>query len=166
MEDLSAFSARPRLRALLDHFAEITDARQAWKVMYPLREVLFLVVCGTVASGDDYDDIVDWGNAHLAFLRGFAEFHYGIPCADWLRCIMNRIDPGLFMDCFTSWVAACWPDKLDLVAIDGKTSRRTHNRRTGHKALHLVSAFATTAGWCLARRRYLKNPTRSPRYRL
>ena len=59
MEDLSAFSARPRLRALLDHFAEITDARQAWKVMYPLREVLFLVVCGTVASGDDYDDIVD-----------------------------------------------------------------------------------------------------------
>jgi hypothetical protein len=48
---------------------------------------------------------------------------------------MNRIDPKLFMDCFSSWVAACWPDKLDLVAIDGKTSRRTHNRRIGHKAL-------------------------------
>jgi predicted transposase YbfD/YdcC len=103
------------------------------------------VVCGTIASGDDYDDIVDWGKAHLAFLRGFAEFHFGIPCADWLRCIMNRIDPKLFMDCFSSWVAACWPDKLDLVAIDGKTSRRTHNRRTGHKALHLVSAFATNS---------------------
>ena len=42
-------------------------------------------------------------------------------------------------------MAACWPDKLDLVAIDGKTSRRTHNRRTGHKALHLVSAFATNS---------------------
>src|SRR5271156_2936169 len=145
MEDLSAFSARPRLAALLDHFAEITDARQGWKVMYPLREVLFLVVRGTIASGDDYDDIVDWGKAHLAFLRGFAEFHFGIPCADWLRCIMNRTDPELFMDCFSSWVAACWPDKLDLVAIDGKTSRRTHNRRTGHKALHLVSAFATNS---------------------
>jgi DDE_Tnp_1-associated len=85
MEDLSAFSARPRLAALLDHFAEIADARQGWKVMYPLREVLFLVVCGTIASGDDYDDVVDWGKAHLAFLRGFAEFHFGIPCADWLR---------------------------------------------------------------------------------
>ena len=60
--------------------------------MYPLREVLFLVVCGTIASGDDYDDIVDWGEVHLSFLRGFAEFHFGIPCADWLRCIMNRID--------------------------------------------------------------------------
>lgn len=145
MEDLSAFSARPRLRALLDHFAEIKDARQGWKVMYPLHEVLFLVVCGTIASGDDYDDIVDWGKAHLAFLRGFGEFHFGIPCADWLRTIMNRIDPGLFRDCFVAWVAECWPDKLDLVAIDGKTSRRSHNRRTGDKALHLVSAFATNS---------------------
>ena len=143
MEDLSAFSAKPRLRLLLDHFAKIKDARQSWKVAYPLREVLFLVVCGTIASGDDYDDIVDWGKAHLSFLRGFAEFHHGIPCADWLRCVMNRINPDLFMACFSSWVAQCWPDKLDLVAIDGKTSRRSHNRKTGHKALHLVSAFAT-----------------------
>jgi hypothetical protein len=95
MEDLSAFSARPRLAALLDHFAEIADARQGWKVMYPLREVLFVVVCGTIASGDDCDDIVDWGEAHPTFLRGFAEFHFGIPCADWLCCVMNRIDPKL-----------------------------------------------------------------------
>jgi hypothetical protein len=57
--------------------------------------------------------------ALLALLRGFAEFHFGIPRADWLRSIMNHIDPDLFMDCFTSWVAECWPDKLDPVAIDG-----------------------------------------------
>jgi predicted transposase YbfD/YdcC len=145
MEDLPGFSARPRLRALLDHFAKIKDTRQSWKVAYPLREVLFLVVCGTIASGDDYDDIVDWGEAHLSFLRGFAEFHFGIPCADWLRCVMNRIDPDLFRACFTAWVAECWPDKLDLVAIDGKTSRRSHNHKTGQKALHLVSAFATNS---------------------
>jgi len=143
--DVEAVSAKPRLRLLLDHLAQIKDTRQAWKVAYPLREVLFLVVCGTIASGDDYEDIVDWGKAHLSFLRGFAEFHFGIPCADWLRTVMNRIDPDLFRDCFTSWVAECWPDKLDLVAIDGKTSRRSHNSKTGHKALHLVSAFATNS---------------------
>jgi predicted transposase YbfD/YdcC len=143
--EVEAVSAKPRLRLLLDHFAKIKDTRQAWKVAYPLREVLFLVVCGTIASGDDYEDIVDWGKAHLSFLRGFAEFHFGIPCADWLRTVMNRIDPELFRDCFTSWVAECWPDKLGLVAIDGKTSRRSHNRRTGQKALHLVSAFATNS---------------------
>jgi len=106
---------------------------------------LFLVVCGTIAAGDDYDEIVDWGNAHIAFLRGFAEFHFGLPCADWLRTLMNQIDPELFKACFCAWVEACWPQRPDLVAIDGKTSRRSHDRRNGHKALHLVSAFATTS---------------------
>jgi predicted transposase YbfD/YdcC len=142
---MEVFSAKPRLRLLLDHLATIKDARQSCKVAYPLREVLFLVVCGTIASGDDYDDIVDWGEAHLSFLRGFAEFHHGIPCADWLRTVMNRIDPDLFAACFSSWVAECWPDKPDLVAIDGKTSRRSHDRKSGQKALHLVSAFATNS---------------------
>jgi predicted transposase YbfD/YdcC len=136
-------SAKPRLRVLLDHFAAIKDTRQAWKVAYPLREVLFLGVCGTIAGSDDYDDIVDWGQAHLSFLRGFSEFYHGIPCADWLRTVMNRIDPDLFAACFSSWVAICWPDKPDLIAIDGKTSRRSHDRKRGQKALHLVSAFAT-----------------------
>jgi hypothetical protein len=142
---MEALSPKPRLRVLLDHLARIKDSRQSWKVAYPLREVLFLVVCGTIASGDDYDDIADWGEAHLSFLRGFSEFYYGIPCADWLRTVMNRIDPDLFADCFSSWVAECWPDKLGLVAIDGKTSRRSHDRKRGQKALHLVSAFATTS---------------------
>jgi len=141
MED---WSAKPQLRVLLDHLGKIKDTRQSWKVAYPLREVLFLVVCGTIACGDDYDDIVDWGEAHLSFLRRFAEFYHGIPCADWLRTVMNRIDPDLFAACFSSWVGECWPTRPDLVAIDGKTSRRSHERKHGQKAMHLVSAFATT----------------------
>ena len=146
---MEASSGKPQLRLLLDHLATIKDTRQSWKVAYPLREVLFLVVCGTIASGDDYDDIVDWGEAHLSFLRRFSEFHYGIPCADWLRTVMNRIDPELFAACFSSWVAECWPGQPDLVAIDGKTSRRSHDRKRGQKALHLVSAFATTRQFVL-----------------
>jgi predicted transposase YbfD/YdcC len=143
--ETETWSAKPQLRVLLHHLATIKDARQSWKVAYPLREVLFLVVCGTIASGDDYDDIVDWGEAHLSFLRAFSEFYHGIPCADWLRVVMNRIDPDLFATCFSSWVAECWPNRPDLVAIDGKTSRRSHDRKRGQKALHLVSAFATTS---------------------
>src|ERR1700682_4367616 len=76
---MEAWSAKPQLRVLLDHLAGVEATRQSWKVAYPLREVLFLVVCGTIASGDDYDDIVDWGEAHLSFLRQFSEFHFGIP---------------------------------------------------------------------------------------
>ena len=142
---MEIWSAKPQLRVLLGHLARIKDTRQSWKVAYPLREVLFLVVCGTIASGDDYEDIADWGEAHLSFLRGFADFYHGIPCADWLRTVMNRIDPDLFAACFSSWVAECWPGRPDLVAIDGKTSRRSHDRKNGQKALHLVSAFATTS---------------------
>src|SRR5438034_3181994 len=165
MEDLSAFSAKPRLRLLLDHFAKIKDTRQAWKVAYPLGEVLFLVVCGTIANCDDYEDIVDWGEAHLSFLRGFAEFHYGIPCADWLRTVMNRIDPDLFMACFSSWVAECWPDKLHLVAIDGKPRAAATIERLARSPCIWCRPSPPTAAWCWARRRSTKNRTRSPPFR-
>src|SRR5215208_2161453 len=68
---------------------------------------------------------------------------FGLPCADWLRTLMNRIDPDLFSACFLSWVREWWPEVPDLIALDGKTSRRSYDRKAGSKALHLVSAFAT-----------------------
>src|SRR6202030_629218 len=83
----------------------------------------------------------------LDFLRRFSEFHFGVPCERWLRSLVNRIDPGLFGRCFDSWTAALWPDRHDLIAIDGKTARRTHNRR---KALHTLSAYASNARLTLA----------------
>ena len=136
---------KPRLALLLKHLGDVADVREPWRVVYPLDEMLFLVVCATIADCDDYEDIVDWGEAHLGFLRRFAEFHHGLPCADWLRALMNRIDPKLFSACFEDWAAACFPDRLDLVAVDGKTSRRSHDRAAGKPPLHLVSAFATNA---------------------
>jgi predicted transposase YbfD/YdcC len=134
---------KTRIASLLKHFSALADTRQSWRVMYPLREVLLLVVCGTIAASDDYDEIVDWGEAHLPFLRRFLPFHWGIPCADWLRTLMNRIDPELFAACFMSWASELRPDMPAHIALDGKTSRRSHDRRAGKKPLHLVSAFAT-----------------------
>jgi predicted transposase YbfD/YdcC len=58
---------------------------------------------------------------------------------------MNRVNPALFSAVFTAWVRGTWPDRPDFVAIDGKTSRRSHDRATGSEPIHLVSAFATTA---------------------
>ena len=134
---------KPRLRSLLDHFALIEDSRDSWRVAHPLPEVLLLVVCASIASCDDFDDIAVWGETHLPFLRRFLPYHHGVPCARWLNILMNRIDPDLFSDCFMSWARGLRPDAPDLVAIDGKTSRRSHDRSTGREALHLVSAFAT-----------------------
>lgn len=138
-------SAKPRLRALLDHFAIIEDPREPWRVAHPLPEVLLLVVCGTIADCDDYDGIAAWGEAHLTFLRRFLTYHHGVPGARWLTILMNRIDPALFSAAFTAWVRETWPERLDLVAIDGKTSRRSHDRSADKAPLHLVSAFATTS---------------------
>lgn len=141
---------RARLGLLLKHFSELDDAREPWRVVYPLHEVLLLLTCATIASCDDFDDIIAWGRHHLAFLRKFSEFHHGIPCARWLRALVNRVDPVLFGRCFENWVAALWPDRHAFIAIDGKTSRRTHDRRKGLKALHTLSAYATNARLVLA----------------
>jgi hypothetical protein len=141
---------RARLGLLLQHFSELEDEREPWRVMYPLSEVLLLVTCATIASCDDFDDIVAWGEHHLGVLRRFSAFHHGIPCERWLRCLVNRVDPLVFGRCFQGWVEALWPGRHDLIAIDGKTARRTHDRGKGLKALHTLSAYATTARLVLA----------------
>jgi predicted transposase YbfD/YdcC len=136
---------RARLAILLKHFSQIDDDREPWRVVYPLAEVLLLLTCATIASCDDFEDIVAWGEQHLDFLRRYSEFHFGIPCVRWLQTLVNRVDPVLFGWCFESWIKELWPDRHDLIAIDGKTSRRTHDKRKGLKALHTLSAYASNA---------------------
>jgi predicted transposase YbfD/YdcC len=118
--------------------------------MYPLSEVLLLVSCAPIASCDDFDEIEAWGTHHLEFLRQFAPFHFGIPCDRWLRTLINRVDPILFGRCFEDWIKALWPGRHELIAIDGKTSRRTHDKGKGLKARHTLSAYATNARLTLA----------------
>lgn len=144
-ETLEGFGERSRLRVLLDRLSVIADDRETHRVAYPLAEILLLAVCGTIADCDDYDAISDWGEAHLEFLRRFLPYHHGVPSGRWLTIMMNRVGPELFSACFEGWVRTCWPDRPDLVAIDGKTLRRSHDRAGGQPALHLVSAFATNA---------------------
>ena len=140
---------RSRLRLLLERLSVIEDSREPHRVAYPLSEILLLAVCGTIADCDDYDAIAEWGEEHLAFLRGVLPYHHGVPCGRWLTILMNRINPALFAACFSDWVRACWPEQPDLVAIDGKTLRRSHDCSAARPALHLVSAFATNASLVL-----------------
>lgn len=142
--------ARDSLGLLLDHFAAVPDPRVACKVRYPLSEVLFLVTCATIAACDDYDEIADWGAAHLPFLREHGEYYFGTPGEDWLRTVMNRIDPALFEACFLSWAKRLRPDAPGIIALDGKTLRRSGEAVTGQDPLHLVSAWATSERLVLA----------------
>lgn len=129
--------------ALLDHFSALEDPRQAWKVVYPLPELLLCVLCATMAGAEDFVEIERWGKRKLDFLRRLLPFERGIPSHDTLNDVINALPTGLFSDCFVTWVASLRDGDPDIVAIDGKTSRRAHNRGHGCNPLHLVSAWAS-----------------------
>ena len=128
---------------LLDHFSALDDPRQSWKVCYPLEEVLLIVLCATMSGAEDFVQIERWGNRKLDFLRRFLPFAKGVPSHDTLNDVINALPAESFQACFTAWVDALRDGDCDIVAIDGKTSRRSHNRSQGRNPLHLVSAWAS-----------------------
>lgn len=130
-------------RAILDHFSALCDPRECWRVVYPLPEVLLLVLCATLSGMEDFVEIRLWGEERMGFLRRFLPFERGLPSHDTLNDVINALDPDLFRSCFTSWVEALRDGDPDVIAIDGKTSRRTHARGRGREPLHMVSAWAT-----------------------
>lgn len=129
--------------SFLSHFARLDDPRQAAKVLYPLPEILLLLLCGTIAGADDFVEITLWGAEHLTFLRRFRPFQRGIPSHDVLCDVIAAIDPEAFKACFQAWVETLRAKDPAIIAVDGKTSRRSHARSKGRMALHTVSAWAT-----------------------
>ena len=141
---------KDRLRLMLDHFSAVGDPRESCRVKYPLPEVLFLVTCASIAGCDDYDEIAAWGEHHRTFLTGYAEYFFGTPKEDWLRVVLNRIDPALFEACFRAWAMSLRSDAPDLIALDGKTVRRSGDEAAALRPIHLVSAWASTQRLVLA----------------
>ncbi|MGL5114432.1 MAG: ISAs1 family transposase, partial [Beijerinckiaceae bacterium] len=129
--------------SVLAHFSALSDPRQQWRVMYPLREVLLLVLCATLCGMDDFVEVRLWGKERLGFLRRFLPYERGLPSHDTLNDVINALDGELFKACFTRWVEALRDNQPDIIAVDGKTSRRSHARAKGIEALHLVSAWAS-----------------------
>lgn len=130
-------------KSLLDHFSAIEDPRQSWRVLYPLPEVLLLVLCATLAGMEDFVEITLWGRERLEFLRRFLPYERGLPSHDTLGDVISALDPELFKACFLAWVEGLRDSEPEIIAIDGKTSRRTHARSKGVQPLHLVSAWAS-----------------------
>src|SRR5215207_4015993 len=129
--------------SLLARFATLEDPRQRAKVLYPLPEILLLLLCATLAGADDLVEIGLWGEEQLGFLRRFLPYRRGIPSHDTLGGVLAALDPALFKACFVAWVEGLREAGPDIVAVDGKTSRRSHARAKGREPLHLVSAWAT-----------------------
>jgi predicted transposase YbfD/YdcC len=136
--------------ALLDHFSALSDPRQRWRVLYPLPEILLLVLCATLSGMEDFVEIRLWGDERLDFLRRFLPYERGLPAHDTLNDVINGLDADLFKTCFANWVETLRDRAPDIIAIDGKTSRRTHARGKGREPLHLVSAWAARQRLVLA----------------
>jgi predicted transposase YbfD/YdcC len=133
----------PETTSLLHHVTALRDPRQRVKVVYPLPEILLLILCASIAAADDFVEVQHWGETHIDFLRRFLPYKDGIPSHDALNDLMNALDHKPFSECFITWVNGLRDGDLDIVSVDGKTSRRTHARSKGRQALHMVSAWAS-----------------------
>lgn len=126
----------------LDHFADLPDPRQLIKVIYPLDEILLLSLLAVVAGAETFTGIAEFGRMKLGFLRRFRPFANGTPDHDRLGEVFAALDPEPFQKCFVAWVAMLTGIPADVIAIDGKTSRRAYQKKGGLKPIHMVSAFA------------------------
>jgi len=127
----------------LDYFTDLPDPRQQGKVVYPLDEVLLLCLLAVLAGAETFADIARFGEKKLSLLRRFLPFRDGTPAHDHLGDIFAVLDAEAFQSCFVSWVASLNGAPADVIAIDGKTSRRSYQKKGAKEAIHMVSAFAT-----------------------
>jgi predicted transposase YbfD/YdcC len=142
MDDVTAdFGAFGEAVVFLNHFKDMPDPRQRGKIMYPLDEVLLLALLAVLAGADSFVDIARFGRMKLEFLRRFRPFLDGTPSHDHLGDIFAALDPVQFQHCFVAWVASVTGVPAGVVAIDGKTVRRSGGK-AGKGAIHMVSAFA------------------------
>jgi predicted transposase YbfD/YdcC len=126
----------------LSFFEDLPDSRQPGKVIYPLPEVLLLCLMAVLSGAEDFVSIARWGRGRIDFLRRFLPFKDGTPSHDQLGDIFATLDATIFQQCFVAWVASITGISADVIAIDGKTSRRSADKRKGKAAIHIVSAFA------------------------
>src|SRR4051812_24043097 len=127
---------------VLDFFNTVEDPRQRGKVLYRLDEILLIALAGCLAGADNMVEMAGWARLNLESLRSIRPFARGVPSHDTLNDVVNALDPGTFEECFEAWIGAIRPDAPDLIAIDGKTSKRTGDTRTGQRPLHTLSAYA------------------------
>ena len=126
----------------LSHFKALEDPRQAGKVIYPLDEILLLCLVAVLAGAETFVDIARFGAKKIDLLRRFRPFVHGTPAHDHLGDIFAMLDPAVFQRCFVAWVAAMTGVPAGTIAIDGKTVRRSYQKKGAKEPIHMVSAFA------------------------
>ena len=142
MEAGAGSGAQSEALVFLECFVGFPDPRQRGKVTYPLAEVLLLCLLAVLAGAEGFVDIARFGKKKIELLRRFLPFKHGTPSHDQLGDIFAALDAAEFQRRFIAWVAKVTGVSADVIAIDGKTVRRSSHKRQGKAAIHMVSAFA------------------------
>ncbi len=130
--------------SLTKHFGPLEDPRDGTKARHKLLDMIAIAVAAVICGADDWVSIAAFGRAKEAWLRTFLDLPNGIPAHDTFGRVFSLLAPEAFAQCFRDWVSAvrqAVPEEV--VAIDGKSVRRSHNRGAGLGPLHMVSAWAT-----------------------
>ena len=143
MEDGGAsIEALAETTVFLEFFKDMPDRRQQGKVTYPLDEILLLCLLAVLAGAERFTDIARFGETKRDLLRRFRPFEGGTPAHDHLGDIFATLDATAFQRCFVAWVAALTKTPAEVIAIDGKTLRRSYRKKGAKAPIHMVSAFA------------------------
>jgi len=129
-------------RDLESLFAQVKDPRIERTKRHRLRDIIILAICGVICGAEGWVDIEEFGKAKESFFTEWLDLPNGIPSHDTFGRVFALIDPKQFETSFMQWVQGISKTVKGVVAIDGKTLRRSHDQAAGKKALHLVSAWA------------------------
>jgi len=141
------------IESLVRHLSAVGDPRCPGKIEHRLIDILVIAVCAVIACAESWDDIALYGRSKLAWLRTFLDLPNGIPSHDTFRRVFMLIDPDAFERGFAAWVGSLVDGfEREVIAIDGKTLRRSFDRRRERSPLHLVSAWASAQGLVLGQR--------------
>jgi predicted transposase YbfD/YdcC len=127
----------------MTHFRTIADPRVERCRQHALIDILFLAICAVLCGADGWEEIEDFGHARLTWLKRFFTFENGIPTHDTIARVLSRLAPDVLQSSFISWInSACELTHGEVIAIDGKTVRRSFKKGDRKSAIHMVSAWA------------------------
>lgn len=137
-------------KSILEHFSQLSDPRIKLKTKHILVEIVAMTLCAMIAGADDWTEIAEFSKQKKEWLKTFLKLPNGTPSHDTFGRVFSMINPNEFGQCFIAWLQDVFPFvNSDIVAIDGKTARRSHDRANGQKPIHMVTAWAVNQGLVL-----------------